>query len=368
MTPGQIGVFMTDAVTKAEMEDVLSSIRKLVSETQSANKHAAQGGEVPTGKLVLTPAFRVVDDEPPRDDSPGSSGDVERRQDEAPSPAEYSEPQSQPTLPPETEAEIEVPAELEAEPEPEVEIETTAELEAELETETETETTAELEAEPEPEPDPWVMAQSDDTDESDAPQVQGEADAPTSHTDELERRLAELEAAVGADMGEWEPDGSEDPEEAAAEEVILALHAQVPDSEHPAAIEDAEVIDETAPDPGPRLREAANAAPEARPVAEGADADEVSSEGATHEAAGAQSSAVPADTPQTAAPDAGRTGAPPAEDGGDDLYLDEEALADLVTKLVREELRGHIGEQITRSVRRMVRREINRAMALREMD
>ncbi len=47
----------------------------------------------------------------------------------------------------------------------------------------------------------------------------------------------------------------------------------------------------------------------------------------------------------------------------DESVLDEDALRDLVTELVREELQGAMGEKITRNVRRLVRREIRRALA-----
>ena len=47
---------------------------------------------------------------------------------------------------------------------------------------------------------------------------------------------------------------------------------------------------------------------------------------------------------------------------------DEDALRALVAEVVREELRGALGERITRNVRRMVRREIATEMAARRLD
>lgn len=60
------------------------------------------------------------------------------------------------------------------------------------------------------------------------------------------------------------------------------------------------------------------------------------------------------------------------EDDGFDIYadealIDEEALREMVSNLVREELQGVLGERITRNVRRLVRREIERALALRDL-
>ena len=52
----------------------------------------------------------------------------------------------------------------------------------------------------------------------------------------------------------------------------------------------------------------------------------------------------------------------------DEAMLDEEALRQMVSDLVREELQGVLGERITRNVRRLVRREIQRAMALRDLE
>ncbi len=49
----------------------------------------------------------------------------------------------------------------------------------------------------------------------------------------------------------------------------------------------------------------------------------------------------------------------PLMDGG---LIDEEALRMLVAQLIREELRGVLGERITRNVRKLVRREIQRAL------
>lgn len=48
--------------------------------------------------------------------------------------------------------------------------------------------------------------------------------------------------------------------------------------------------------------------------------------------------------------------------------LDEDALRDLVSDIVREELQGALGERITRNVRKLVRREIHRALAAQELE
>lgn len=48
--------------------------------------------------------------------------------------------------------------------------------------------------------------------------------------------------------------------------------------------------------------------------------------------------------------------------------IDEETLRPIVAKLIREELQGELGERITRNVRKLVRREIQRMLASREFE
>lgn len=48
--------------------------------------------------------------------------------------------------------------------------------------------------------------------------------------------------------------------------------------------------------------------------------------------------------------------------------LDEAALQQIIRQLIREELKGVLGERITQSVRKLVRAEINRALAAHALD
>ncbi|MGL6211113.1 MAG: hypothetical protein ACRC14_14935 [Paracoccaceae bacterium] len=48
--------------------------------------------------------------------------------------------------------------------------------------------------------------------------------------------------------------------------------------------------------------------------------------------------------------------------------LDEAALQQIIRELIREELKGGLGEKITQSVRKLVRAEINRALAAHSLD
>lgn len=55
-------------------------------------------------------------------------------------------------------------------------------------------------------------------------------------------------------------------------------------------------------------------------------------------------------------------------DGLDESVIDEDVLRELVADIVRQELSGALGERITRNVRKLVRREIHRAMLTQEFD
>ena len=48
--------------------------------------------------------------------------------------------------------------------------------------------------------------------------------------------------------------------------------------------------------------------------------------------------------------------------------MDEAALHDIIRQLIREELKGALGERITHNVRKLVRAEINRALTARSLD
>lgn len=81
---------------------------------------------------------------------------------------------------------------------------------------------------------------------------------------------------------------------------------------------------------------------------------------------------MPAAAPaaDTSAPETEMLEAEP-EDGTDDPdegFLDEAMLRDLVRSIIREELQGALGERITRNVRKLVRAEINRALTAREFE
>jgi len=66
--------------------------------------------------------------------------------------------------------------------------------------------------------------------------------------------------------------------------------------------------------------------------------------------------------------DASLDDAAPHDASLDDAAPDEAHLRDLVRDIIREELQGSLGERITRNVRKLVRAEINRALATRDFE
>lgn len=59
---------------------------------------------------------------------------------------------------------------------------------------------------------------------------------------------------------------------------------------------------------------------------------------------------------------------PEDSESEEDAWLDEEVLRDLVTEIIRKELAGTLGERITRNVRKLVRLEVNRALTTRDFE
>ena len=57
-----------------------------------------------------------------------------------------------------------------------------------------------------------------------------------------------------------------------------------------------------------------------------------------------------------------------SDDEIEDSWIDEELLRDLVRTIIREELAGTLGERITRNVRKLVRLELNRSLTSRDFE
>ncbi|MFC2966799.1 hypothetical protein [Acidimangrovimonas pyrenivorans] len=307
---------MSDPMTRTEIEDVLSSIRRLVSEeerplpqrvppssstaskiasgTRPARRPEASASAV--GRLVLTPALRVADPAPSSSDS---LADIPA--------AEDWQPERAPAGGREDMAEAWQP-----------------------------------EAEP-----AGPAARDDWQPEVEADAAPAAAAARSGMLPALEATIAELEAAVAARREEWDPDGSEEPGPG-------DLTRPVGRGAFAAIDDDGDAF----PAPEPLARpEAGDATPAPEPE--------------TPPAAEPLWTSTRRDwQPPLEAETEAETVAPEAEASWDEesIEIDEDALNDLVRQLIRNELQGALGERITRNVRKLVRAEISRALAARKLD
>ena len=301
----------SESMTNLEIEDVLSSIRRLVSEDVTEKTDAAPDTD---GRFVLTPALRVSEDE--------EAG------------------QAKPVAQPQTEISGEASPEA---PDRDLDEDRGSDA-ADLGTSESENQILTWPAEPGSDDSPADAQQQ-------APDTPPAASEPTELT--LESRIAELEEAVGRTREEWEPDGSE-PDAGQMPKWHLYQVAENPESE-PADTSESE--DETSKlESSPVFFRAS--APKSDPyVLADAERDPADGDATAQENQPATTVPQPAKTP-----DAGE------HPGAEDEYLDELALRTMVADIVREELRGRTGERITRNMRRMVRREIQRALALKDVD
>lgn len=299
---------MSEPMSSGEIEDVLSSIRKLVSEdlrptaTRSGGMRpapavssgtAAEEGE----KLLLTPALRVVEDGEPSDTAPDTrqampSGSAPEAQAEAPAPLSLDPTLRLDLTTPEADAPVPEPSGAEPEEDRPTEEPAGAGIGAALST---------IGSAVDQNRDDWESETGDGGFASlawKAPQWVEEAEVVTPAT---------------APVSDYEPLSPE-----AAEAAEAAARAEIEAAEQAAAADGSEGADE------PQFRHRGRAPQQ--------DEDETDLF---------------------------------AED--EPLY-DEALLRDLVRDIIREELSGTLGERITRNVRKLVRAEIARAMTAREFE
>lgn len=342
---------MSEANRNLDIEDVLSSIRRLVSEDARKAENAALAsvqGQAPSPvppvnqgeRLVLTPALRISEPEAVTEqtDDVAEIADV----DEAPF----------------TEVEPDVAALAEAEqalvletpfavPEAEVEAETEAEADGEVDAIADESASENIVGDDIADDDVAAMIEAvSDAVTEDAPE-ENEASAPEAHdTVSLQQAIHDLSAAVDQDPSDWE---AEEGDAFAETSVLKSLPwaESTPDEEmsvHEDRRKDmaseitegvAEAVTDEVVDKVTRPNFDARKAFTVDAVMEGGPDDE------------------PAEAPVTSAITAA---------------LNEDALREVVARLVREELQGELGERITRNVRKLIRREINRALALQELE
>ncbi len=366
---------MSEPVKTIEIEDVLSSIRRLLSDgdPQPGGRGAGQIGSRPSGKpvvparmvpttrnrasapLMLTPALRVATDRSGFDDDDYDHDDPEHDVDIDVDPVEAAQPGDPISATLAVLARDEEPSEIDFETE-------AARARRIFETADGFEFSRLPEAETTAAPKPDVAIDF----EADPDEV-----LPTTPANGARSRLAatiaELESAITRQPDTWEPDGSEDAPvmdwagTRAEEAAFLSRRSGVLRLDQKA--DDAELVDEAATDDADRSEgldwdlhdpdAPADDAIEGRDeLAEDAPAAEFRSErGKDLEQVGQQLTETTYDAVQGAAP-----------------QLDEDQLRAMITEIVRSELQGALGERITRNVRKLVRREIYRALSSSEFD
>ncbi len=205
----------------------------------------------------------------------------------------------------------------------------------------------------------------------------------------LEARIAELEEAVNRAGDDWEPDGTEPDidrppslrifevventhaKALAGDETFLGAGAQGTGAQGTGAQGAGDPPDAGADDEAGRVPVA--------PVFSHSDDKPYVLSGPSMLPRPLDPPPAPASGPRLAVPDEAGDAAPDGPEapdtvpalgqaGGevvedDDVYLDVDALREMITEVVRDELRGRLGETITRNVRKMVRQEIARAIS-----
>jgi len=298
---------MSDPVTNVEIEDVLSSIRRLVSSEERplkaedvAPESDAQTPTPEADKLVLTPFFRVDDSE----DAQASDAK------DAP---EGGMPAREKVLP-------EVGGEALGD-----------------DSDIAADEASDDPAQGSPVWDDSVPERSEmechwDVENAAEGAV---ADLP-ERSDALKARVAEFEQVVASRDDQWEPDGTTD------EAYSGGPGASVPWEDYQADADAAEAEAAKPSEPAPKRRQVTPSAP----------VDDIP-ENFVAEDPRAEEDDSPSDA---------------ALLGDTEDVLDEDALRDLVADIVRQELQGALGERITRNVRKLVRREIARALASQDLD
>ncbi len=338
---------MSDPVTSVEIEDVLSSIRRLVSNDGRALKPEAEATKPSPepDRLVLTPSLRV--DEAARNAAADTSGSVDAS---APLDLTESDRVIDPAPEPGLSHGDQMLANSGEDADPSDEIRTSGQGDADWD-----------------EADLNDPAQDDiaggDLTSRDADQITPEAgplksgDEPIDRTDALKMRVAELEEVVARQSDQWEPDSPDTGDNSGGTVSPLPWEDYAPGDD------DAEAqsgpIDDAAQAIEDAIAKAAN-----RPTAASGDDAGDEDDDVPHNFAAPESGSKESDTMA-----AGAARGDTADFlAGSDEFLDEDALRDLVADIVRQELQGALGERITRNVRKLVRREIHRALASQELD
>ncbi|MDQ7069429.1 MAG: hypothetical protein Q9M48_01545 [Rhodobacterales bacterium] len=348
---------MSDPVTKVEIEDVLSSIRRLVSEDsrpkfdrqalEKNDENSEDAQEVTAADaLVLTPALRVAEYveavepvetvEETNEDTAETVSETDRHFDETPADdsAEMADHQPQ-EWPQDQDDSTDAP---------------------------ETGDSNWDDSQPEVSDQGEVTAQAEEHQDDDS-NAGSDAEGAYDHLT-LETRIAEVEDAVADQDDQWEPDGEGQGDNAATPVEALQWEDHVePSQDDQAAGYQGDSSLYQSPD---QYQENWQGHGEDESDETQADEDNVDvisaqtddlQDGFSHE--NSENAEPVTSEGQEADVDLF---------GVDEAIVDEDMLREMVSEIVRQELQGALGERITRNVRKLVRREIHRALASQELD
>lgn len=306
---------MTDQMSNRNVEDVLSSIRRLVSQEtlNSPADKAENAASVAVEKLVLTPALRV-------NDRAADSTTVQ------PEPAEPAH--SDATSAQRLAAGIAVKSSLETR-----QSRHSASLES---------TIAALEAAISSSAEHWETDASGDV----PPHVGGNVTALHRHMGPVVARkpaAPHLQPPAGATATDSTPDAAP----ASPEPLRLTIADRA--TQEPRVTVAATAAETEFSVPPPDLAAPTATEPPAASVAPSAAASDMQSDTPSDTAASDQPTLPDDALPGDALPD--------------DALIDEDTLYEMVSEIVRAELQGQLGERITRNIRKLVRTEVARALA-----
>lgn len=338
----------SDPLSNPEIEDVLSSIRRLVSEdTRGAPKRAVPPEPETAPMASMSPDDRLVDDRLVLTPSLR----VEETGSETAAIARFSEANATNAATDESRGEA-APAtadhSLEA---------TIAELEAAV-------AEADDDFEPDGGDDDAILDEAgDDRDSADAATSENVAEPESGAEPVTESETKPLQpqqeaasvTADAADPGEADADEVADPDETDELAALDALDAEQDNRFDDDDLEAEALAGDIAAGLADDLAVDTDAGERSVPGGD-TDADVLAAVTAT--AASTAFDEIEADTTISAA----RAGS------GHSGRIDEAALRRLVSECLRQELQGPLGERITRNVRKLVRREIQRALAAKDID
>ncbi|WP_424940596.1 hypothetical protein [Aliiroseovarius sp. S253] len=330
---------MSDPVSNAEIEDVLSSIRRLISADQADKPDSGEPASPTDNKLILTPAFRVFDgvlvdaSEVDRNEAATQNGSVRDIPVEKLGQGDLAAADTDGKSVDAGEDQDHAPFDLTIAPDA---------VEPGLQSSTDM-------------PMPPADSQVDFEDNWDS-----DALGETAQVAFLHERLSRSAADASPKDAEEETTAAEASDPVVAPDVEELAHDDTDDALELIIDQDG-VEDEDISDDESVLNTVGEALIDDAEAA--SDVDSIDADDPTRELAEENTDA------ESFVGSVEVEEAPVAEIVEDDTdFIDEAYLQEIVSRIVREELKGEIGVKITQAVRRMVRREVTRALSLEKFD